>query len=305
MQTYWKDYQGNDESFWEHEWAKHGTCISTLNPSCYINYQSTQEAVDFFASTVNLFKTLPSYQWLAAAGITPSSSATYTSAAIQSALQAKHGHPVTLGCSKGALNEIWYHYNVQGSVQSGTFQPADPDGSKSTCPGTGVKYLPKSGSGSGGSSPTTTSPSSPSSTPNGGSGNFYGKGYLNVSTGGSQKGCIIGAGTWYTTGTCATFTATASGKSIFSEGILSTKQLTRAGSGFTLSSSKGNCAISNGALTCASSVSTATIFTASSNNVAYSGSTAFYASSIPSGSTQATVYTESKPVSLTISWQAQ
>lgn len=35
MQTYWKDYQGNDESFWEHEWAKHGTCKKVL--STFVN----------------------------------------------------------------------------------------------------------------------------------------------------------------------------------------------------------------------------------------------------------------------------
>ena len=62
MNIYWKDYQGNDESFWEHEWGKHGTCISTLNPSCYTNYSPQEEVVDFFNKTVNLFQTLPSYQ---------------------------------------------------------------------------------------------------------------------------------------------------------------------------------------------------------------------------------------------------
>ena len=31
MDTYWKDYNGNDDTFWEHEWNKHGTCVvSTL-----------------------------------------------------------------------------------------------------------------------------------------------------------------------------------------------------------------------------------------------------------------------------------
>ncbi|KAK4150721.1 hypothetical protein C8A00DRAFT_36662 [Chaetomidium leptoderma] len=74
---------------------KHGTCISTLKPSCYTNHQATQEAVDFFAKT---------------------------------------------------LDELWYYYNFQGSVQSGTFYPANPVSSGSTCPSTGIKYLPKSGS---------------------------------------------------------------------------------------------------------------------------------------------------------------
>lgn len=62
MNTYWKDYQGNDESFWEHEWGKHGTCISTLNPSCYTNYVPQEEVVAYFQKTVDLFKTLNSYQ---------------------------------------------------------------------------------------------------------------------------------------------------------------------------------------------------------------------------------------------------
>jgi ribonuclease T2 len=61
MNTYWKDYQNNDESFWEHEWSKHGTCISTLNPSCYTGYQTGEELADFFEKTVNLFQGLPSY----------------------------------------------------------------------------------------------------------------------------------------------------------------------------------------------------------------------------------------------------
>ncbi|OCK82429.1 ribonuclease T2 [Lepidopterella palustris CBS 459.81] len=304
MNIYWKDYQGNDETFWEHEWGKHGTCVSTLSPSCYTNYQPTEEAVDFFQKTVDLFQTLPSYDWLAAAGIVPSTTATYTSAAILAALGANRGgFQVTLGCTSGALDEIWYHYDVRGSVQTGDFVATDPDGSKSTCPSTGIQYLPKSGSpvskSSAAASSTKTSASltsttlatstltSSSAAPSGTGtpGTFSGKGYLNVVTGGSTDGCIISAGTWYTSGTCATFTATASG------------------SGFTLSSSKGKCAISSGALTCGSSVSTATVFTALNGDLAYSGSTTFYATSVPSGSTQATVYTTSKATSLVIAWQ--
>ena len=61
MNTYWKDYQGNDESFWEHEWGKHGTCISTLEPKCYTSYTPQQEVVAYFQKTVDLFKTLDSY----------------------------------------------------------------------------------------------------------------------------------------------------------------------------------------------------------------------------------------------------
>jgi ribonuclease T2 len=62
MQTYWKDYNGNDESFWEHEWSKHGTCINTLNPSCYTGYTAKEELLDFFEVTVQLFKGLDTYK---------------------------------------------------------------------------------------------------------------------------------------------------------------------------------------------------------------------------------------------------
>jgi ribonuclease T2 len=141
MQTYWKDQSGSDETFWEHEWSKHGTCINTLKPTCYTNYQAKQELVDFFTKTVSLFQGLPSYQWLAAAGITPSTTATYTAAAIQSALQSNFGQQVTINCASGALNEIWYHYNVQGSVQSGSFVPVAPDSGTGTCPSTGSKKI--------------------------------------------------------------------------------------------------------------------------------------------------------------------
>ncbi|KAF2200541.1 ribonuclease M [Delitschia confertaspora ATCC 74209] len=285
MQTYWKDYNGDDETFWEHEWSKHGTCISTLDPECYSDHKATEEVVDFFQKTVDLFKTLPSYEWLSAAGITPSTSKTYTTAEIQAALSAhRSGVTVTLGCSSGALNEIWYHYAVRGSVQTGEFVPSNPDGTKSTCPATGIKYLPKSGGATpttskGGSTPTSTSaPGTP----------FSGKGYLNVVSGGANKGCLISAGTWYTTGTCATFTATEN----------------TAGAGFTLSSSKGKCAVVSGAFTCGSTVSTATVFTSAQSALVSGNGGGWSADAVASGSTQQKVYEGSgHSATIGIAWQ--
>lgn len=126
MNTYWKDYQGNDESFWEHEWGKHGTCISTLEPGCYDNYVPQQEVVAYFQKTVDLFKTLNSYSFLSAAGITPSASKTYTSSQILAALAKPRGVQVSIQCRNGELDEIWYFFDVRGSVQTGTFVAAQP-----------------------------------------------------------------------------------------------------------------------------------------------------------------------------------
>lgn len=150
MTTYWVPDSGSPETFWEHEWGKHGTCISTLDPSCYSSYEPTEEVPPFFERAVSLFKSLPTYQWLKDAGITPDSSKTYSASDMQAALSKGHGADVYLGCRSGALNEVWYFFNTRGSIQTGTFEAADPL-TKSTCPDTGIKYLPKNG---GGSTPT-------------------------------------------------------------------------------------------------------------------------------------------------------
>lgn len=224
------------------------------------------------------------------AGITPSSTKTYTSAAIQSALSAKHGFQVTLGCKSGALDEIWYHYNVRGSVQTGEFVPTSPDGTKSTCPSTGVKYLPKtSGSGTGTSTLVTSTKTSTSAAPTGTGTTFSGKGYLNVVQSGSStaKGCLISAGTWYTSGSCASYTASASAD----------------GKGFVLSSSKGKCAVTSGAFACASTVTDGTVFTATGSRLNGDG-TNWYADSVPSGTQQATVYSAKHSVTVSLEWQA-
>lgn len=291
MNTYWISDTGTNEAFWEHEWGKHGTCISTLEPDCYTGYTPQEEVVDFFNTVVTLFKTLPSYTWLSNAGIVPSSTTTYTSADILAALQTPRGVTAVIQCENtNELDEIWYFYDVQGSVQTGTFIPTDPDGATSDCPATGVQYLPKSGTGTSPTTSTTITTSTtttPSTSPTTAPGTpFSGKGTLQVTSGGKANGCIISAGTWYIGGTCASFTATASG------------------TGFTLKSSKGLCAVQNANLVCASSVSTGTVFMSSGSELAYAGSPAFYASSVPSGSVQATVSTATLAQALTITWQS-
>jgi ribonuclease T2 len=143
MDKYWVSQDGNDESLWEHEFNKHGTCISTLEPSCYTNYETGAEAADYVKKTISLFKTLPTYKWLAEAGIKPSKTKTYTADEIVDALAEHHGARVTIGCSNGSLSEVWYHFNVKGSLQDGQFVSTEPDGSKSSCPDSGIKYAPK------------------------------------------------------------------------------------------------------------------------------------------------------------------
>lgn len=290
MQTYWKDYKGDDETFWEHEWSKHGTCISTLSPSCYESYQPTQEVPDFFNRTVSLFQSLPSYDFLSDAGIVPSTSKTYTSAEIQSALSNNHdGQEVYLGCSGGALNEIWYFFNVRGTVQSGAFEAAAPL-ARSKCPSTGIKYLPKGSS----SSPTSTHTSggpAPTST----SGPFSGRGHLNVQVSGASKGCLIGNGKWYVSGTCATYTA--------EESNGNAPRAESEAASFTLKSSKGDCGITDGEFACGSGVEKS-VFSAEGGKLTHDGGANFTADGVPAGTKQVPVYADGDhSVVLDVQWQ--
>ncbi|KAI1820089.1 ribonuclease-like protein T2 [Xylaria intraflava] len=288
MQEYWQSNDESPEEFWEHEWATHGTCVSTLDPSCYSDYTKGQEAADFFQVAVDLFKTLDTYGALSDAGITPSSSKTYTSSEIQSAVDKVTGKAAVITCSNDELSEIYYGFFVNGPLQNADFVPSTIVGMDSNCPKSGVKYLPKKGT-----SPVTTtttgtrtptrSTTPPTSSP---TGTFSGKGFLNAYYDGSQDGCLISAGTWYTTGTCATYTASSSG------------------SGFTLKSSKGSCGVSGGEFSCGSGVQS-TVFNADSGKLAYNGKSTFYASDLPTGQTQATVYTSSKKYEVTFEWESQ
>ena len=130
MNIYWRADKGSDERLWSHEWNKHGTCISTLEKKCYNQdlYKPEEEVLDYFKSAVALFETLDTYKTLAAASIIPSYTQTYSLAQFQGPLQAKQGVPVTLRCHGSQLDEVWYHFDVLGSVQTGKFVPAPPDG---------------------------------------------------------------------------------------------------------------------------------------------------------------------------------
>lgn len=55
----------------------------------------------------------------------PSHDKRYKLSDIEEALENAHGAKVTVRCHRGALNEIWYHYNVAGRLQNGAFKPAD------------------------------------------------------------------------------------------------------------------------------------------------------------------------------------
>ncbi|PGH15422.1 hypothetical protein AJ79_02398 [Helicocarpus griseus UAMH5409] len=288
MRTHWKDFRGDDENLWEHEWAKHGTCISTLEPHCFADYVPQQEVIAYFQKTVNLFLGLPSYDILSAAGIHPSDTKTYDLDVIEGALKAAHGMDVVVRCRNGRLNEIWYHFNIAGPFESGKFVPASPVGGLSNCPRSGIHYKPKKTPSHGPSHSTTrTIPeptgNPPTETP------FVGKGHLMVRYSGRQHGCIISRGNWFASGTCATF-----------------RTIPASDDAFILKSSKGPCAFDDeDGFVCDDGIDQPTTFTTIDDKLSLDKETTFYSDSIPKRRSQSSIYRISgrHPLPLEIYWR--
>jgi len=297
MSRFWKDYQGDDSNLWIHEWDKHGTCVSTLQPSCYgPNYKPQEEVVDYFRSAVAVYQQLPTYDWLKEAGIVPSLTQTYSRDQIMTVLRQKHGADVSLGCKGNKFDEVWYHFDVRGSIQTGEFVASIPDGGKTTCPPLGIRYPPKGSSGDGGSRTTyrPTHTAAPGPKPTSTLPAFTGRGTLNVLTNDDRvHGCIISSGTWYVSGTCAKFTATPSDKAADAKT-------------FSLRSNKGECAVLDGELTCSRSVKKPSIFSANDRGfLAFANNVTFFADAVPRGWKQEGVFTEPEghAMKLRIRWE--
>ncbi|RMZ77777.1 hypothetical protein DV737_g4242, partial [Chaetothyriales sp. CBS 132003] len=171
MSQYWLSLNGDNGHLWAHEWNKHGTCISTLEPACYgggdsdssssssrQNDNSTtshRDVLDYFTRTVELYRTRNTYDALATSKIVPTDERAYDLSELQAALSTLQGAEVTVRCEGQELREIWYHFHVRGplrdapafsSSSSSTtdadtiFIPAAPaNGTKSNCPQTGIR----------------------------------------------------------------------------------------------------------------------------------------------------------------------
>jgi len=177
MNEYWLSDDARNDNLWAHEWNKHGTCISTLEPTCYTRDSHLQsdnssyavdtaetdsskvpddaDILDYFTHTVLLYTTRPTFEFFAARDIVPSYDRTYSMDQLQSAISGSaHGFEATIKCrNHNELSEIWYHFNTRGSLRGALgnwdnkvwdiWVPTEHDGQRSNCPDTGIRYLPK------------------------------------------------------------------------------------------------------------------------------------------------------------------
>ena len=267
--------------------------VSTLEPNCYFNYVPQQEVVDYFLRTAKLFKRLDTYKALSAYGIEPSNVRTWTLKEIETALKSFHGAGVTLRCRGTALDEVWYHFDVKGSLQTGIFVPAEPDSMKSACPTAGIRYFPKRILPTHSTSTTTvTETAVPTTT----SAPFAGSGYLEVFVNPEKHGCLISHGDWYTSGTCATYHAETDVVSPIPQEH-----------SFTLTSSKGPCSFIHGVFRCGADNSTQAIFSEVNGSLSFQQSSTFWAEEIPPAAAKGKVWREKKNhnLELDIRWAAR
>ncbi|KZV89402.1 ribonuclease T2 [Exidia glandulosa HHB12029] len=141
MKKFWVAQGQPSPEFWAHEFSKHATCFTTFDTKCYPKYKQHEEVVNFFDTVIQAYKQYPTYKFLAAKGIVPSNTTTYTLSAVLGALEAATGATPHVGCSaSGALNEVWYYSHSFGAPQLGVLKHLNTTFG-ATCPETGIQYL--------------------------------------------------------------------------------------------------------------------------------------------------------------------
>jgi len=134
MDTVWPSNRSPNPKFWSYEWAKHGTCVSTVEPRCFPSnsYTPGSEVVPYFRKVVELRKTYDLYPALIAAKIMPDDSLNYPLESLIDAIKSFYGVKVAFSCTAdGAILEAQMQMSVQGKDE---YTPMD-NPAPSTCPG--------------------------------------------------------------------------------------------------------------------------------------------------------------------------
>ncbi|KAE9386323.1 ribonuclease T2 [Gymnopus androsaceus JB14] len=281
---FWKNDpdDGSDEELWSHEWDTHGTCYSTLEPSCLPSGSASGTDLSSKLS-FEFSRLLPTYTWLENQGITPSSSTTHTLTSLLDALKAEAGVTPMLTCDGSDLDEIAWYFNLKGSLIDGVFLPIDSPES-SDCPSSGIKYPLKTGSpvtttSTTATTGTSTTTTTTTSTSTGAPGALPTKAMVVAIHNGAEVGGLLTLGTWSTQ-------------------TLGTMTLAGTTSSFTMTSSKAVSAAYVALFVSSRLCSIRLLFmmqVSSGGNllVESGGSTAFSSSAVPSGETVETVFTGS------------
>ena len=128
LNTYWPSLNGPSDTFWQHEYEKHGTCCTDVFP----------DELSYFNGTLALPAQYNITSALAAHGIYPSNTKSFQLTAFNAALKAEYGQSAVLTCDSQHRIET----AVQCISKSGAIM-ACPASVKGACSG-GLAYLPSS-----------------------------------------------------------------------------------------------------------------------------------------------------------------
>jgi ribonuclease T2 len=129
MNKYWPSKFGNNSAFWEYEWGKHGTCLSTIEPRCHHDYRKYDDMMNYFRIVMSLYKQHNIYEVLKQAQITPRHDV-YKRVEFEHAIKEAFGVNAVLTCKGRSLKEIRLSFYMQGYDK---FILINPDMSRSTC----------------------------------------------------------------------------------------------------------------------------------------------------------------------------
>ncbi|KAI8920038.1 ribonuclease T2-like protein [Powellomyces hirtus] len=145
MRRVWMSADGNYNWIWSHEWNKHGTCMSTINPTCFPTQKPAQDRLAYFAASLALRKRFDLFKIFSAHDIIPSETTTYSFSQFQAALKAEIGFEGALQCTKNNgtayLREVWVYVRALPGIEFKNNEPVAPF---SSCPKNGtIIYQPQ------------------------------------------------------------------------------------------------------------------------------------------------------------------
>ncbi|KAI8817581.1 ribonuclease T2-like protein [Fimicolochytrium jonesii] len=149
LKKVWKGADGSYEWMWSHEWTKHGTCMSTINPTCFSKEvqaaNSSADVLTYFHTTYKLRERYEMGKILRKKNIVPSATKPYKFADFQAAIEADTGYPGTLQCVKvngtAYLSEVWLFLNARPNLK---FVSQIPVKLYNSCPNnTDIWFLPQ------------------------------------------------------------------------------------------------------------------------------------------------------------------
>ncbi|KAJ9066442.1 hypothetical protein DSO57_1009427 [Entomophthora muscae] len=107
MEKYWVSDRNDNQGFWDHEWNKHGTCLSTVREECSRGKEDGPPHIRYFKTSLKEYKKYKVYDELTRNSVVPREEP-YSLSEILNALQ-KWESTFKLKCVNGRLNQIYFY----------------------------------------------------------------------------------------------------------------------------------------------------------------------------------------------------